>query len=119
MAITFQSVIDNVRKDIPVCDATDPDIVRYCHRAWHEMFHTYPSLRRAFNTTTGAVTEIAEDAPEDATEFPDVLDGRRIPIEASVRASIVFKSKMDDAQAKRYKIEIETFTNEQGIDNRV
>lgn len=119
MAITFQSVIENVRADCPVCTATDDDLMRYCRLAWHEIFHTNPRLRRVFDPATGAITEAPEDAPDTATEFPDVLDSRRIPIEALVRSYVTFKSKMEDAQVRRFKIDTDTFNQEQGIADRL
>jgi hypothetical protein len=117
--ITFQSVSDNIRIDGPACPAQDEEIFRYCKTAWHEMKHTYPSLRRYFDSTTGTITEIPEDAPEDAQSFPVTLDGRRIPIEAMVRSLVDYRSSLKPEQLARLKLDLETFASEQGIDVRI
>jgi hypothetical protein len=117
-AITFQSVIDNVLSDVPACPADEDQLRRYCKTAWHDLMHTYPSLRRHFNTTTSAIVEIPEDAPEDAQSFPVTLDGRRIPIEAVVRALADYRSALKPEQLARLKLDMATYASEQGIDIR-
>ena len=113
--ITFASVADNVRIDLPACVAADDDITRYCKLAWHELIHTYPALQRYFNPTDGTITPIPENAPDDADAFAITLDGRRIPIEAYIRSLIDVRSALKQEQLARIKIDNATFESEQGI----
>jgi hypothetical protein len=117
-SITFQSVQDNVRIDLPACQGDPEDFTRYCKTAWHELLHTYPALWRHFDTATSAIVEIPEDAPDNAEAFPVTLDGRRIPIEAMVRALVDARSSLKAEQMARLKLDMAIYSSEQGIDIR-
>ena len=113
--ITFADVEANVRIDIPACSAEHPDFVRYCQKAWHEIIHTYPGLQRYFDPVAGTITQIPEDAPDDAEAFPITMNGRRIPIEALVRSLVDYRSALKPEQLARLKVDDSIFNSEQGI----
>ena len=114
-AITFSSVADNIRVDLPACAASDTEITRYCKLVWHEMIHTYPALQRYFNESTGAIQELPDVAPETAAAFPVTMDDRRIAIEAKVRALCDVRSALKPEQLARLKVDEGVFAEEQGI----
>ena len=113
--ITFASVEENVRIDVPACQAEHQDFIRYCHKAWHEIIHTYPALQRYFNPADGTITQIPENAPQDAEAFPVTMNGRRIPIEALVRSLVDYRAALKPEQLARLNADDKTFAQEQGI----
>ena len=121
MAITFQSVIDNVMKELnaaTINKLAPEDMVRYCVDAWHEIGHTGPFIRTEINASTGVLTDCADVAPDNSdasSSFPTAFDSRRSAIEAYVRRRVDMRSQLDRDQLARAKLDEFDFRDLQGI----
>lgn len=122
MAITFQSVMDNVREELDaatISQLTDDDMIRFCVDAWHEVFHSYPGLMANVDPITGVVSYAPGIAPDDSdgnTVYPSPqMDDRRTAIEAYVRFRVSKRSQLDREQMNRVKMDADEFSHEQGL----
>ncbi len=118
MAIQFADVEQWVRADLDQTSSASispEDVYRYCREVYHEILHSKPDLQSTFNSTTGAITDLAGSLDPSATEFPASFDNRLHAIMAGVRARMTKRFMASAEQQARYKVETAEFYAEQGV----